>query len=79
MGAIAGVSRGGQESTPGFCVLSEDSSLLDSLERMHRSGAPIAVVSSDGSLAADRSKGILTRERLADALAESIERYYDES
>jgi hypothetical protein len=46
---------------------------------MHRSGFPIAVVSSDGSLAADRAKGIITRERLADALAESIEHYYDES
>ena len=79
MGAIAGVSRRGQESITGFCVLSEDFTLLDSLERMHRAGAPIAVVSSDGSAAADRARGIITREQLADALAESIERYDDES
>jgi|GEM_PF-3249099 len=46
---------------------------------MHRTGTSIAVVSSDGSLAADCAKGIVTSERLADALAESIESYYDES
>ncbi len=78
-GGIAGVSRRGQEIITGFSVLAEDLTLLDSLERMHRSGAPIAVVSSDGSLAADRARGIITREQLADALAESIERYDDES
>jgi CIC family chloride channel protein len=77
-GGIAGVSQRGRESVTGFCILAEDLTLLDSLERMHRSGTTIGVVSSDGSLAAGRAKGIITREQLADALAESIERYYDE-
>ena len=78
-GTIAGVSRRGQETMTGFCVLSEDLTLLDSLERMHRCAAPVAVVSSDGSLSAARARGIITREQLADALAESIARYDDES
>jgi CIC family chloride channel protein len=76
---IAGVSSRAQQSFKGFCVLGADLTLLDSLKRMHRSHAPIAVVSSDGSRAAGRAKGIITREQLADALAESIERYDDES
>jgi hypothetical protein len=77
-GGIAGVSRRGRKSVTGFCVLAEDLTLLDSLERMHHSGTSIAVASSDGTLAAGRAKGIVTREQLADKLAESIERYYDE-
>ena len=77
-GKIQGVSRRGQESVRDFCALAEDFTLLDSIERMHRSGAGIAVVSSDGSVAADRATGVITREQLADALAEAIERYDDE-
>lgn len=76
---ITGVSSRGQPPVSKFSVLGADLTLLDSLERMDRAGASLAVVSSDGSLNADRAAGILTRQQLTDALAESVEHYDDES
>jgi len=77
-GGITGVSPRGRAPIIVSCVLDGDLMLLDSLERMHRSTAPIALVSDGGGLDAARAKGIITRDQLADALAESIERYDDE-
>jgi chloride channel protein, CIC family len=76
-GKITGISLRGQQPTSEFCVLAKNYTLFSSLECMHHSGSPIAIVSSDGSLAADRVKGIITRGQMADALAESVERYDD--
>lgn len=76
---IAGVSRRGcGPTTADFCALDEDLTLPDCLERMHRTGARIAVVSNGGSLESAHIKGIIAKDQLADALAESIERYADE-
>jgi CIC family chloride channel protein len=77
-GGITGVSPHGSQPITDFCVLECELTLLDSLERLHRSNVPIALVSNGGSLEAARAKGIITKDRLADALAESIERYGDE-
>jgi CIC family chloride channel protein len=79
-GGITGVRPKGQDSVTDCrkcCILGGDLTLLDALERMHRSEAPLALVSSNGSLAPPHVLGIITRDRLADALAESIERYND--
>lgn len=74
---ISAVIPAGCAPVKDLCPLGSDLTLLDSLERMHRSGASIAVVSADGNRAASGIQGIITREQLADALADSIERYDD--
>ncbi len=76
-GEITGVSLRGQKSITDFCILPENFTVTKSLGRMRSSGAQIAVVSLDGSLAIRRVKGIITRMQLEDALVESIERYND--
>ena len=77
-GGITGVSPRGRAPIHDFCVLESDFTLLDCLERMHRSNAPLALVSAAGDLDGAQARGVVTREQLADALAESIERYDDE-
>ena len=76
-GKITGISSHGQNPITDFCTISKDFKLLSILESMNRSGVQIAVVSSDGSLAANHVKGIITKEKLDDMLAESVERYDD--
>lgn len=74
-GKITGISSRGLETIRDFCTISKDFTLLASIERMNRSGVQIAVVSSDGTLAASQVRGIITRKHLDDILAESVERY----
>jgi chloride channel protein, CIC family len=76
---ITGVSRRGLPPVTDFCVVGENMTLLAGLECLHRAGMSLALVSKDGSAAASCVSGIITRQRLADALAESVERYDDPS
>jgi hypothetical protein len=74
---FAGVSTRGNAPVTDVCVLTAGMTLLDSLERMHRCGSAVAVVSKTGNRDPDAILGILTNKQLADALAESIEHYDD--
>ncbi|HVW07783.1 MAG TPA: chloride channel protein [Bryobacteraceae bacterium] len=76
-GGIGAVMPRGHEPIKNVCQLGADLTLLDSLKQMHHSGASIGIV-SDGARGAHPSvQGVITREHLANALAESIEHYDD--
>ena len=77
-GKSGAVCPRGQEPVKKFCILPEDMTLVDSLERLHRSNVALALVSVDGGPAAASVKGVITRQHVADALAEAIERYDDD-
>lgn len=72
---ITGVSVHGGPAETRLSFLTGDLTLLDSLDRMHRAGATIGVVCGDGANGAAGVQGVITRQHLADALAESVERY----
>lgn len=74
-GSIIGISLRGGNTVKEFCTIPEDFEVLDSLQQMHRGGASIALVSSDGSLVSSHARGIVTKVKLEDMLAESVERY----
>jgi chloride channel protein, CIC family len=76
---ITTVSERGLPPLSDFCVVGQNVTLLAVLERLHRSNQSLALVSTDGSPAASQVKGVITRQRVTDALAESVERYDDPS
>ncbi len=80
--ALAGKEQGltlGQLATRRFVVVQESDSLFDVIARMHALGATVALV-TDGAppLSADRVKGVITRERLADAMVDAADLFSDE-
>jgi CIC family chloride channel protein len=77
-GKIAAVCPRGQEPVKKFSALPEDMTLVDGLGRLHRANAALALVSVHGETATASVKGVITRQQVADALAEAIERYDDD-
>ncbi len=77
-GKITAVCPRGKDPVQKFSTLAEDMTLIDSLERLHRANAALALVSVRGDAAAASVKGVITRQQVADALAEAVERYDDD-
>ena len=76
-GKITGISLRGGNTINEFCTISGELELVDSLHQMHHSGTSIAIVSYDGGHESSHVRGIVTKAKLEDMLAESMERYED--